>query len=58
LVKTGRLRSYSVVPSLVVQRKIGKSDVWGGGGGQSGSNAGSGWKERLRNGVFNEEDGA
>ncbi|KAJ2931029.1 hypothetical protein H1R20_g6066, partial [Candolleomyces eurysporus] len=59
LVKSGRLKSYSVVPSLVVQRKIGKSDVWGGdgGGGESNGNVGSGWKERLRNGVFSEEDG-
>ncbi|PPQ73269.1 hypothetical protein CVT26_015227 [Gymnopilus dilepis] len=45
LIQSGRLRSYSVVPSLVVQRKIEKSDVMSG--------VGSKWKDRLTNGIFN-----
>ncbi|KAH7908789.1 hypothetical protein BJ138DRAFT_1174016 [Hygrophoropsis aurantiaca] len=44
LVESGRLRSYSVVPSIVVQRKIGKSDVMAG--------MGSAWRETLDHGVF------
>jgi hypothetical protein len=44
LVSSGRLRSFSVVPSLVVQRKIGESDVMKGNG--------SGWRDELVRGVF------
>jgi hypothetical protein len=47
LVQSGRIRAYSVVPSVVVQRKVGGSDVMYG---QEGM--GSGWKERLVRGVF------
>jgi hypothetical protein len=39
-----RLKSYSVVPSVVVQRKIGGSDVMAG--------KGSAWKDGLVRGVF------
>jgi GR25 family glycosyltransferase involved in LPS biosynthesis len=48
LVKTKRLRCFSVVPSLVVQRKDGPSDVQGGNG--------SGWREGLARGVLKELD--
>jgi hypothetical protein len=44
LVRSGRLKSYSVVPSVVVQRKVGESDILNG--------AGSEWKETLIRGVF------
>ncbi|KAH7923769.1 hypothetical protein BV22DRAFT_1014704 [Leucogyrophana mollusca] len=44
LVESGRLRSYSVVPSVIVQRKTEKSDVMFG--------MGSDWRERLEHGVF------
>ncbi|TFK28407.1 hypothetical protein FA15DRAFT_753526 [Coprinopsis marcescibilis] len=44
LVESGRLKSFSVVPSLVVQRKVRKSDVMNG--------VGSAWRESLVNGVF------
>ncbi|KAI0697165.1 hypothetical protein BC835DRAFT_1270804 [Cytidiella melzeri] len=47
LIQTGRLKSYSVVPSIVVQRKVLASDV---DPGESG--LGSMWRERLTNGVF------
>ncbi|KAI0802989.1 hypothetical protein BC629DRAFT_1438095 [Irpex lacteus] len=43
LIQTGRLNSYSIVPSIVVQRKILSSDVDPGERG-----VGSTWKERLR----------
>jgi hypothetical protein len=44
LVQSGRLKSFSVVPSVVVQRKVGESDILNG--------AGSEWKETLIRGVF------
>jgi len=47
LVQSGRIRAYSVVPSVVVQRKVGESDVMYGQAGM-----GSEWKERLVRGVF------
>ncbi|GJE98031.1 hypothetical protein PsYK624_142530 [Phanerochaete sordida] len=47
LVLSGRVRSYSVVPSLVVQRKVLSSDI---DPGESG--VGSHWRESLREGVF------
>ncbi|KAI0085695.1 hypothetical protein BDY19DRAFT_996593 [Irpex rosettiformis] len=47
LIQIGRLRSYSVVPSIVIQRKVSSSDVDPGGRG-----VGSEWRERLVNGVF------
>ena len=47
LILTGRIKSYSVVPSIIVQRKIASSDVDAGERGM-----GSEWKERLVNGVF------
>lgn len=47
LILSGRVRSYSVVPSVVVQRKVGRSDI---DPGESG--VGSHWRESLRDGVF------
>ncbi|KIJ14855.1 hypothetical protein PAXINDRAFT_78473 [Paxillus involutus ATCC 200175] len=44
LIQTGRLRSYSVVPSVVVQRKTVSSDILPG--------MGSEWRENLQDGVF------
>ncbi|KAI9451859.1 hypothetical protein HD554DRAFT_2180134 [Boletus coccyginus] len=44
LIRSGRLRSYSIIPSLIVQRKSGSSDILPG--------SGSEWREGLRNGVF------
>ncbi|KAJ7173017.1 hypothetical protein C8R43DRAFT_679093 [Mycena crocata] len=44
LVQSGRLRSFSVVPSVVVQRKLGGSDVMAG--------TGSAWREQLVHGVL------
>ncbi|KAF9473873.1 hypothetical protein BDN70DRAFT_843041, partial [Pholiota conissans] len=44
LVHSGRLKSFSVVPSLVIQRKLTKSDVTPGNG--------SNWKETLVNGIL------
>ncbi|KAJ7767858.1 hypothetical protein DFH07DRAFT_915474 [Mycena maculata] len=44
LVRSGRLKGFSVVPSVVVQRKIGASDVMRG--------TGSRWRERLVDGVL------
>ncbi|KJA20831.1 hypothetical protein HYPSUDRAFT_166395 [Hypholoma sublateritium FD-334 SS-4] len=46
LIESGRLKSFSAVPSLVVQRKISKSDVIPGNG------TGSKWKETLSQGVM------
>ncbi|KAF8168506.1 hypothetical protein B0H34DRAFT_685819 [Crassisporium funariophilum] len=46
LVESGRLKSFSVVPSLVVQRKIAESDV------MEGKGTGSKWKDRLTHGVL------
>lgn len=47
LILSGRVRSYSVVPSLVVQRKVVASDIDPGASG-----VGSHWRESLRDGVF------
>ena len=47
LVLSGRVKSYSVVPSLVVQRKVASSDIDPGHAG-----VGSEWRESLENGVF------
>lgn len=47
LILTGRMNSYSIVPSIVVQRKITASDVDAGGKG-----LGSEWRESLGDGVF------
>ena len=47
LIRTKRIVGYSVVPSLVVQRKKLKSDVDSGDSG-----VGSSWKEGLSNGVL------
>ncbi|KDR68807.1 hypothetical protein GALMADRAFT_34426, partial [Galerina marginata CBS 339.88] len=46
LVESGRLKSFSVVPSLAVQRKIADSDV------MVGKGAGSKWIDTLTKGVF------
>lgn len=48
LISSGRLKAFSVVPSLVVQRKIGRSDVWVDGI----HGPGSKWKDVLADGVF------
>ena len=47
LVQSGRLRAYSVIPSLVVQRKSGESDIMMGNQGM-----GSEWKEILEKSVL------
>ncbi len=47
LVQSGRLKAYSVVPSVVVQHKLSRSDIDGGEKG-----LGSGWKEELVYGVL------
>ncbi|KAF8439297.1 hypothetical protein L210DRAFT_924227 [Boletus edulis BED1] len=44
LIRSGRLRSYSIVPSLIVQKKSVSSDI--------SSGSGSEWREGLRDGVF------
>ena len=44
LIESGRLKGYSIVPSLVAQRKIVESDVMPG--------KGSKWKDHLMNGVL------
>ncbi|KAJ7223582.1 hypothetical protein GGX14DRAFT_352107, partial [Mycena pura] len=44
LIQSGRLKSYSIVPSVVVQRKMGKSDVMEG--------KGSAWRDTLVRGVL------
>ena len=44
LVESGKLESYSVVPSVVVQRKVDDSDIFGG--------KGSSWRDNLTRGVF------
>ncbi|KAF8174126.1 hypothetical protein K438DRAFT_1849428, partial [Mycena galopus ATCC 62051] len=48
LVGSGRQISFSVVPSVVVQRKVGKSDVMP----IPGKGKGSGWRDRLVHGVL------
>lgn len=47
LVLDGKVRSFTVVPSLVVQRKVSTSDI-----DQGNSGFGSSWKEILYNGVL------
>lgn len=47
LIMSGRVESYSVVPSVVVQRKVTWSDV---DGGETG--LGSEWKETLADGIL------
>ncbi|KZT64019.1 hypothetical protein DAEQUDRAFT_733160 [Daedalea quercina L-15889] len=47
LILSGKLKAFSVVPSLVVQRKIGRSDIDTSGGGM-----GSLWRDHLDNGVL------
>ena len=44
LVESGKLRSYSIVPSIVVQRKVDDSNISGG--------RGSNWRDNLTRGVF------
>ncbi|KAG1814557.1 hypothetical protein EV424DRAFT_1348738 [Suillus variegatus] len=46
LIESGRLRAFSVVPSVVIQRKVLSSDIF------PGSGVGSAWREHLVNGVF------
>ncbi|KAG0703436.1 hypothetical protein DFH29DRAFT_1042333 [Suillus ampliporus] len=46
LIESGRLRAFSVVPSVVIQRKVLSSDIF------PGSGVGSAWRERLVDGVF------
>ena len=46
LVESGRLKGFSIVPSLVIQRKVTESDV------MPGKGMGSQWKDSLTNGVF------
>ncbi|KAI0782186.1 hypothetical protein C8Q75DRAFT_801274 [Abortiporus biennis] len=47
LIESGRIKSYSIVPSVVAQRKIASSDVDGGEFG-----TGSRWREVLEHGVL------
>ena len=47
LVRSGRIRAFSVVPPLVVQAKVTASDIDGGADGR-----GSPWRERLADGVL------
>ncbi|KAF6751382.1 hypothetical protein DFP72DRAFT_816796, partial [Ephemerocybe angulata] len=56
LVQSGRLKSFSVVPALVVQRKLLKSDIKGeDGNSRNGTKSGMGtWKVYLTDGVFGE----
>ena len=46
LVESGRLKGFSIVPSLVIQRKVSDSDVIPGKG------MGSQWKDSLTKGFF------
>ena len=48
LVESGRLKGFSIVPSLVIQRKVTESDV------TPGKGAGSQWKDGLTEGVFDD----
>jgi len=48
LVQSGRLRAFSIVPPLVVQRKITVSDVMSG--------VGSAWRDELYDGVLGDVD--
>jgi hypothetical protein len=45
-VESGRLKGFSIVPSLVIQRKVTDSDV------MPGKVMRSQWKDSLKNGVF------
>ncbi|KAF7319021.1 hypothetical protein HMN09_00238300 [Mycena chlorophos] len=45
LVQSGLVRAFSVVPSVIIQRKIGKSDV-------AVDGKASAWRDNLRNGFF------
>lgn len=47
LIQSGRLRAFSAVPSLIVQRKVAESDIDSGNSG-----IGSLWREHLENGVL------
>jgi len=47
LIESGRLKSFSIVPSVVIQRKVGKSDIMSG--------KGSTWRANLVDGVFENE---
>ena len=44
LVESGKLRGYSIVPSIVVQRKVDDSSI--------SSGRGSSWRDNLTRGVF------
>ena len=44
LIESGRIKSFSVVPSIIVQRKVSSSDIEAG--------TGSSWKDSLVHGVF------
>lgn len=44
LVESGKLRSYSIVPSVVIQRKVDNSSIFGG--------RGSSWRDNLTRGVY------
>lgn len=46
LVESGRLKGFSIVPSLVIQRKVSESDV------MPGKGMGSQWKDNLTKGFF------
>ncbi|TFK47967.1 hypothetical protein OE88DRAFT_1635363 [Heliocybe sulcata] len=48
LIQSGRLTAFSVVPSIVIQRKVGQSDVWNDGGNSTGSR----WRDTLAHGVL------
>ncbi|KAF8174137.1 hypothetical protein K438DRAFT_1849467 [Mycena galopus ATCC 62051] len=52
LVRSGRLNSFSVVPSVIVQRKVGKSNVMP----IPGKGKGSGWRDRLVHSVLADSD--
>ena len=47
LVQSGRVRAFSIVPSLVIQHKLTGSDIDGGENG-----LGSGWKDQLEHGFY------
>ena len=49
--KSGRLRAFSIVPSVVVQRKSGLSDIWEGEV-VEGEVKGSAWRETLVDSAF------
>lgn len=49
LILDGRIKSFTIVPSVVAQRKVSTSDVDGGASG-----FGSSWRDRLEDGVLGE----